>query len=188
MHRHPVARSTRGADEPAARDGRVPTGTPCAVVGVRAPDLSGSTRGDLLRRQLAAVLGAQATLHPDLIVLTGLRPAPRSSAPWPPRDAGVPYVVVLPYPDPIAGWSEEQRAGFDRACAAAAQVVTLERTRPTDLAGRRAAMQRRDGWLRSVSAGAIVVTDGRDAEAELLLRRFTESLGDDVWTLEVDPA
>ena len=48
-------------------------------------------------------------------------------------------------------------------------------------------MQRRDGWLRSVSAGAVVVTDGRDTEAELLLRRFTESLGDDVWTIEVDP-
>jgi hypothetical protein len=38
-----------------------------------------------------------------------------------------------------------------------------------------------------VSAGAVVVTDGRDTDAELLLRRFTESLGDDVWALEVDP-
>ena len=100
---------------------------------------------------------------------------------------GVPYAVVLPYPDPVAGWPEDQRAWFDRACGAAAHLVTLERARPADLAGRRAAMQRRDGWLRSVSAGAVVVTDGRDVEAELLLRRFTESLGDDVWTIEVDP-
>jgi hypothetical protein len=37
-----------------------------------------------------------------------------------------------------------------------------------------------------VSSGAVVVTDGRDPDAELLLRRFTESLGDDVWTLELD--
>jgi hypothetical protein len=66
-------------------------------------------------------------------------------------------------------------------------VVTLERTRPTDVAGRRSALQRRDGWLRSVGSGAVVVTDGRDPDAELSLRRFTESLGDEVWTLDVDP-
>jgi hypothetical protein len=48
-------------------------------------------------------------------------------------------------------------------------------------------MARRDGWLRSASLGAVVVTDGRDAEAELALRRFTDKLGDDVWTLEVEP-
>lgn len=169
------------------RDGRVPEGTPWAVVGLRSDDLAGSPRGDLLRRQLAAVLGAQATLHADLVVLSGLRPGAEHLGALAAADAGVPYAVVLPYPDPVAGWPEDQRAWFDRACEAAAHVVTLERSRPADLAGRRTAMQRRDGWLRSVSTGAVVVTDGRDAEAELLLRRFTESLGDDVWTLEVDP-
>jgi ribonuclease HI len=185
----PVRRaSPAGEETPARRDGRVPEGRPWAVVGLRAEGLDGTPRGDLLRRQLAAVLGAQATLFPDLVVLTGLRPGAEELGALAALDAGVPYAAVLPYPDPVAGWPEDQRAGFDRAVAAASQVVTLERSRPTDLAGRRAAMQRRDGWLRSVSEGAIVVTDGRDAEAELLLRRFTESLGDDVWTLEVDPA
>lgn len=184
------ARRTRATSDPAAppRDSRVPEGRPWAVVGLRVEGLDTTPRGELLRRQLAAVLGAQATLSPDLVVLTGLRPGAEELGALAALDAGVPYAVVLPYPDPVAGWPEEQRAGFDRAVAAAAQVVTLERTRPTDLAGRRSAMQRRDGWLRSVSDGAIVVTDGRDAEAELLLRRFTEALGDDVWTLEVDPA
>jgi len=172
----------------AHRDGRVPSGTPWAVVGLRSDDLEGTPRGELLRRQLAAVLGAQATLHADLVVLTGLRPGAEHLGALAAADAGVAYAVVLPYPDPTAGWPEAERALFDRACEAASQVVTLERKRPTDLAGRRAAMQRRDGWLRSVSSGAVVVTDGRDADAELLLRRFTESLEDDVWTLEVDPA
>ncbi len=172
---------------PAGRDGRVPAGTPWAVVGLRSDDLAGTARGELLRRQLAAVLGAQATLYPDLVVLTGLRPGAEHLGALAAADAGVAYAVVLPYPDPAAGWPESERAWFDRACEAAAQIVTLERSRPSDLAGRRAAMQRRDGWLRSVSRGAVVVTDGRDAEAELLLRRFTESLEDEVWTLEVDP-
>lgn len=169
------------------RDGRVPEGTPWAVMGLRSDELATSPAGELARRQLAAILGAQATLRPDLVVLTGLRPGAEHLAALAARDAGVPYAVVLPYPDPVAGWPETERAWFDEAVAGASQVVTLERTRPTDLAGRRAAMQRRDGWLRSVSSGAVVVTDGRDAEAELVLRRFTESLGDEVWTLELDP-
>ncbi len=186
----PGARATGAGtrtDSTRTRDGRVPEGTPWAVVGLRSEDLEGSHRGELLRRQLAAVLGAQATLHPDLVVLTGLRPGVEHLGALAASDAGVPYAVVLPYPDPVAGWPEDQRAWFDRACGSAAHLVTLERTRPADLEGRRAAMQRRDGWLRSASAGAVVVTDGRDTEAELLLRRFTESLGDDVWSIEVDP-
>ena len=189
----PEDRATAGAPSgrrsaDARRDGRVPGGTTWAVVGLRSDDLEGTARGELLRRQLAAVLGAQATLHPDLMVLTGLRPGAEHLGALAAADAGVAYAVVLPYPDPTAGWPEAERTWFDRACEAASQVVTLERTRPSDLAGRRAAMHRRDGWLRSVSSGAVVVTDGRDAEAELLLRRFTESLEDEVWTLEVDPA
>jgi hypothetical protein len=185
----PVSAGSTGAvgASPRSHDGRVPEGTPWSVVGLRSEQLEGSRRGDLLRRQLAAVLGAQATLHPDLVVLTGLRPGAEHLGALAAADAGVPYAVVLPYPDPTSGWPEDQRSWFDAAVAAAAQVVTLERTRPADLAGRRSAMQRRDGWLRSVSAGAVVVTDGRDTDAELLLRRFTESLGDDVWTLEVEP-
>lgn len=178
-----------GVGRPAAssRDGRVPAGTPWAVVGLRADGLADSERGALVRRQLAAVLGAQSTLHPDLVVMTGLRPGAEHLGALAATDAGLPYVVVLPYPDPVSGWPESERVWFDAACDAAASVVTLERTRPADLEGRRAAMARRDGWLRSASLGAVVVTDGRDAEAELALRRFTDALGDDVWTLEVEP-
>lgn len=184
------APDTVGAARPpsaAGRDGRIPEGTPYAVVGLRSSTLVGSPRGEVLRRQLAAVLAAQATLHPDLIVLTGLRAGAEELAALAAADAEVPYAVVLPYPDPAAGWPEAERAEFERACKGARQVVTLEKKRPTDGQGRRTALARRDGWLRSVSAGAIVVTDGQDAEAELALKRFTDALGDDVWNLELDP-
>lgn len=170
----------------AARDGRVPEGTPYAVVGVRSDQLADGPQGEVLRRQLAAILGAQLTLHPDLVVLTGLRPGAEQLGALASVDADVPYVVVLPYPDPVAGWPESARAGFDAACAAARSVVTLEKKRPVDTDAKRSAIARRDGWLRSVSAGAVVVTDGVDAEAELALRKFTDALGDDVWSLELD--
>ncbi len=169
-----------------ARDSRIPEGTPYAVVGVRSDALAGTPAGDVLRRQLAAILGAQHTLHPDLVVLSGLRPGAEELGAAAAVDAGVPYVAVLPYPDPVAGWPETARAGFDAGCAAARSVVTLEKKRPADADAKRKAIARRDGWLRSVSAGAVVVTDGVDAEAELALRRFTDALGDDVWSLEID--
>jgi ribonuclease HI len=174
------------APRAAVRDGRIPAGTPYAVVGVRSAGLADSPQGAALRRRLAEVLGAQAQLQPDLVVLTGLRAGTEALAAVAAGDAGVPYVAVLPYPDPTAGWGDAQRAAFDAACAAARSVVTLERKRPTDADGRRAALGRRDGWLRSVSAGAIVVTDGVEAEADLLLRKFTQALGDEVWQIELD--
>jgi len=171
-----------------SKDSRRPPGTLYGVVGLRRDGLVGSPAGEVLRRQLAAVLAAQATLHDELVVLTGLRPGAEELGALCAADAEVPYVVVLPYPDPAATWPESERARSDAACDTARSVVVLERTRPSDGAGRRAALARRDGWLRSVCAGAVVVTDGVDAEAELVLRRFTEALGDEVWTLETDPA
>ena len=155
-------------------------------MGGRRPALGrpgGTARGDLLRRQLAEVLGAQA--HAARGPGGADRPAARSRAP---RRAGRrrrrgPYVVVLPYPDPVAGWPEDQRAWFDGAC------VTEQH------AGGHAGAHARPTWrvvgprcsvatagCAPVSVGAVVVTDGRDPEAELLLRRFTESLGEEVWS------
>ena len=63
--------------------------------------------------------------------------------------------------------------------------MTLERGRPEDAGGRRDALARRDGWLRSSMSGAVVISDGRDPEAELLVRRFTDALDDEVWMLDL---
>jgi ribonuclease HI len=183
-----TAASSADSAKRRSADRRIPAGTPYAVVGLRSDELAASPQGAVLRRQLAAVLAAHSTLHPDLVVLTGLRPGAEEVAALAAADAGVPYAVILPYPDPAARWPEVERTAFERACEGAREVVTLEQKRPTDGAGRRSALARRDGWLRSVAAGAVVVTDGTDPEAELLLRRFTEALGDEVWTLELAPA
>ncbi|MHB1138968.1 MAG: ribonuclease H family protein [Microthrixaceae bacterium] len=173
-------------ERPAVRDGRIPSGAPCAVVGVRSESLASSAQGERLRRHLGQILAAKAELEPDLVVLTGLRAGAEQAGAMAAAAAGVPYAVVLPYPDPTAGWTDAARSEFERTCAAAVTVVTLERTRPPDAAGKRAALSRRDGWLRSVSTSAIVVTDGVEGEADLLLRKFTAALGDEVWQVELD--
>jgi hypothetical protein len=124
-------------------------------------------------------------MHDDLVVLTGLRAGAEEMGATAAAAAGVPYVVVLPYPDPTAGWPERERARFEASCAAARSVVTLEKQRPTDLDGRRKALARRDGWLRKVSDAAVVLTDGHDPEAEVALHRFEQALGESVWRLDL---
>ena len=136
---------------------------------------------------MAEILGAHAQMHDDLVVLTGLRPGAEQIAALAADDAGIPYVVVLPYPDPVAGFSATDRAEFEAMAAAARGVVTLESKRPTDTAGKTAALGRRDGWLRSVSSGALVVTDSSGGSAGSSgndqLAKFVRALGDEVWEL-----
>ena len=174
------------AARPALRDGRIPEGSPYAVVGIRAADLAESEAGKKLRRHMSEVLSAQAELRDDLVVLTGLRPGAEQIAAAAATDAGIPYVVVLPYPNPAASWSVHTRAAFEDACAGARSVVTLEKKLPSDATAKRSALGRRDGWLRSVSLGALVVTDGVNGEADLQLNKFTQALGDEVWQIELD--
>lgn len=170
---------------PAARDGRVPEGWPLTVVGLRSRTLAASRDGAELRDRLGRILAAQRELHPDLVVMSGLRPGAEEIGAAAALDAGVPLAVVLPYPDPAARWSATERDRFESTCARAREVVVLERSTPPDPEGMRAALARRDGWLRSVSAAAVVISDGEDPEAELALRRFEESLGDEVWFLDL---
>ena len=159
-------------------DGRVPAGWRLVIGGLRDPRL---TADAALIGRVAEILAAQRTLHPDLVVLSGLWPGAEEVGARAARSAGVPYVVVLPYPDPMAGRPERDQAAFARLLDDAASVVVLERNRPADLEGRRAALPRRDGWLRSAADAAVILTDGADPDAELAVRRFGDAVGDELW-------
>jgi ribonuclease HI len=178
------------AADPTARDGRVPVGWRLAVVGLRSAALAGSPAGAFLVDRLAQIMAAQAELHPDLVVLSGLRPGAEELGARAAVAADVPYVAVLPYPDPTAGWAEVDAARFARLCDEAVQTVVLERTRPADVAGRQGALARRDGWLRSVCDSVVAVSDGIDADAELVRDRFERALTErgregEVWHLDL---
>jgi uncharacterized phage-like protein YoqJ len=125
-------------------------------------------------------------MHPDLVVLTGLRSGAEQLAAQVSAERDLSHVVILPYPDPAARWKPAEKARFDKFCAAADRVVTLEKSRPRDKAAMTSAIARRDGWLRSVADIAVVLTDGRDPEAEQSLQRWEKALGDDVWRLDVE--
>ncbi|MEI2640614.1 MAG: ribonuclease H [Microthrixaceae bacterium] len=189
-----TAPSERG---PVARDRRVPAGRLWTVAGLRVSGLDATDEGKRLRQQMAGIIDAQQRFTGEVVVLTGARPGAEQIGALAAADAGVPYVVVLPYPDPVPATATSELAALKAICDGADSVVTLETKRPVDGAARQAALARRDGWLRSVSSGAIVVTghlDGHSAAAEARaaqaaqdqLSRFTKSLGDDVWELSVE--
>lgn len=164
-----------------ASDPRVPVGHLVAVGGLRGTD----AQLDTMVQDLTPILAAQAELRHDVVVLTGLRRGAETAGAIAAKRAEVPYVAVLPYPDPTAGWPEREAAEFHRLLEGAREVTTLERRRPVDVEGRRKSLARRDGWLRSATDAAVIITDGSDESSEEALRRWESVLGAEVWRLDV---
>ncbi|HEX2274110.1 MAG TPA: ribonuclease H, partial [Acidimicrobiales bacterium] len=114
------------ADAPGALGGtdpRVPAGRLLAVAGHRPPALGGYDQNpvaDRVRARVAEVLVAKRQLHPDLVVLTGLGLGAEQLGAEAAAEAGVPYVAVLPYPDPHSVWPAASRRRFEELLAGAA--------------------------------------------------------------------
>ena len=162
-------------------------GHPVAVFGHQPPELGGydaNPTADAVRRRLGEILGAKAVLHDDLVVVSGLRLGTEQLGAEAAIAAGLPLLVVLPYPDPDARWPAGQRARFGELCAAARQVLTLQHKSPRTTAEAAAALSRRDGWLARHCSEAVLVWDGEDARLRRLHRSLTDHLGDDVWVLD----
>lgn len=162
-------------------DPRAPEGFRYAIAGTRR--LSDGALATA-RKQLAKILPAQGEFHPDLVLLSGLRPGPEAVAAEVALDAGLRVVAVLPWPDPQATLRSSDRAAFGKLLDRVGDSVVLEAKAPTDADGRRQALARRDGWLAQVADGAMLVRHGESTEGRALLRRFAK-LGDEVWDLDL---
>ncbi len=178
---------TRKATAPAtALDPRLSAGRLVAVTGHRPPELGGydpdNPVAKAVRAKLTEILVAKLQLHPDLGVLTGLGLGAEQLAAEAAIEANVPFVAVLPYPDPDAVWPADSRRHFRQLLDRASSFVLLEAKQPAtkQLAG--AALRRRDAWLARHAQEAIVVWDGQDANVGRTVRALQDALGeDDVW-------
>lgn len=184
--------SPAGAVPRRRRDGTytstwTPSGHAVVVWGVQPPALGGydpNPLADEARRRIGEVLAALAEHHGDLVVLTGLRLGAETLGAEAARQLGVPYVAVLPYPEPDALWPAATRRHFAELLEGAEAVVRLEDRAPVDRRRAGQALDRRDAWLRRVADEAIVVTDGRDRRITALLARAEGEL-DAVFPIEV---
>ncbi|MCU1453267.1 MAG: Ribonuclease [Acidimicrobiales bacterium] len=169
------------------RDSRIPDGHLLAVFGHQPPELGGwdaNPTADDVRRRLREILEAKHQLHPDLVVLSGLRLGAELPGAEAAVGADVPFVAVLPYPEPEKRWPPAAQARFRDLAARAKGVVTLERKQPVDGAAAAKALARRDAWLARAADEAVLVWDGDDPRLARLQRTLDEQLGPDLWVLE----
>jgi ribonuclease HI/uncharacterized phage-like protein YoqJ len=180
------------ADDPSgATDPRVPPGRRLVVAGHKPPALGGYDENPVAvraRARLAEVLAAKHELHPDLVVLTGLGLGAEQIGAEAAAAAGVPYVAVLPYPDPDSVWPAPSRARFRELLAGADGQVLLQAKAPPNRQQAGAALRRRDAWLARNADEAVVVWDEDDADVGRLVRSLRDALGEEeVWVIAPAP-
>ncbi|WP_334145081.1 SLOG family protein [Rhabdothermincola sp.] len=176
-----------GRPQPAALADAPLPGHPLVVFGHRPPELGGYGDNPVaaeVRRKLVQILRAKHELFADLVVVTGLRLGAEMLGAQAAREAGVPYLVVLPYPHPEKVWPDESQHQFRDLLDDAIDVITLERKEPRSKQQAGAALARRDAWLARHAAEAVLVWDRRDESLGRLHRSLTDHLGEDVWILE----
>jgi uncharacterized phage-like protein YoqJ len=175
------------ADGSGDRDRRLPEGRLLLVTGHRPTELGGydaNPTSDGVRRSLADILGAKRSLHPDLTVLTGLQLGAEQLGAEAAADAGVPYVAIVPYPDPDKVWPTASRQRYASLLRNATTSVLLERKVPESRQKVAGAMARRDAWLGRQADEAIVVWNGDDAAVGKQVRSLQDRLGEEeVWIL-----
>lgn len=171
-----------------ALESRLPSGHRVAVVGLRPPELGGYGDNPIargVRRRLAEILDAKAQLHEDLSVLTGLGLGAEQLGALAADDAGVPYVAVLPYPNPHTVWPSASQEQFRRLLDKAAGVVTMQHKDPDSKQSAGNALRRRDAFVYRNVAEAIAVWDHRDERVGTMVRSLHDHVGeDDVWIVE----
>ena len=163
-----------------------PTGRSVVVLGVQPPQLGGYGENDVaadVRRQLQEILHAKHQLDPDLVVLTGLRLGAETLGAEAAKAASVPYVAVLPYPDPDGKWPKETRKHFAGLLGAARAVVQLERKVPESAQRAGQALGRRNGWLRKVADEAVIVWDGNEPRTKQTIADFERDFDAEVWVV-----
>jgi ribonuclease HI len=172
-----------GAARRGAGDG-LPPGYRVMVLGPRPPGLGGYGDNPVaagVRRKLVEILTGLRTVHPDLVVLTGLGLGAEQLGADAAVDAGVPYGAVLAFPDPDDVWPAESKSRFRRLVDGAVGVKVVAPGKPTTKQAAGIAIGRRDDWLAGRADGAIVVWDGADRAIGDRVRSFERRIPDELW-------
>lgn len=154
------------------------------MVGQRPPELAAEHEAAIHDR-LRAIIEGHAAIHPDLVVVTGLRDGAERLGAEAAILADVPYAAVLPFPDPDRASPPEVRARFADLVGRATHTVTLEKKRPTDKDGFAKAMARRDAWLVHAADEAVLVWDEVDTRYDRLYADLDRRLGAELAVLPV---
>lgn len=168
------------------RDGRIPDGHLLVVVGLGPDGLGGwdqNPTADDVRRRLTEWIDAQAQIHPDLVVVTGLRPGAELLAAEAAIRADVPYAAVIAFPDQDRNLTAAARSRFVDLKGRAVRVIAFEKKSPADSDAFRKAMARRDTWLANAADQAVLIWDEQDNRLDRLHTELEKTLGDNLLVL-----
>jgi len=179
-------RSTTGAPSggPVAVEAKTIDGHGIVVFGPKPPELGGygdNPTARAVRQRLSDIFRAKAELVDDLVVVTGLRLGAEMLGAEAAVDAEVPFVVVLPYPNPEKVWPTESQKLFRSLIERATDTILTQKRPPESKAKAASALQRRDAWLARHAKEAVLVWDEQDELLGKLHRSLEDHLGDDVW-------
>jgi ribonuclease HI len=168
------------------RDPRIPDGHLLLVLG-HGPDRLGgwdpNPVADATRQHLADIFTGFQAIHPDLVVLTGLRPGAELLAAEAAIRADVPYAAVVAFPGMDRNLSTASRARFADLVTRAATQVAFEKKAPTTDDDFRKAMRRRDAWLVHAADQAVLVWDEEDDRFTRVWTDLDRRLGADLVVL-----
>ena len=168
-----------------------PAGHRVVVLGHRPPDLGGYGENPVaehVRTKMTEILQATRAVQPDLVVLTGLGLGAEQLGAEAAAAAGVPYVAVLPFPDPDAVWPAASRATFRRLAADAHDTIVMAPDAPKSKQAAGAAIRKRNNWLIANADAVVVVWDGRDRTLRVDVNALERRIPDDVWIVAPDDA
>jgi uncharacterized phage-like protein YoqJ len=162
-------------------------GHPLVVFGHRPPELGGYDENPLaerVRRQLTEILRATRAVEADLVAVTGLMLGAETLGAEAAIAADVPFIVVLPYPDPDKAWPAPSRQRYESLLGQAVDVVPLQRKLPDSKQKIAGAMARRDAWLARNTREAVLVWNEDDGALGKLHRTLVDEIGEEnVWIL-----
>ncbi len=165
-----------------------PNGRSIAAFGAQPPALGGyidNPVSDDVKRRLGEIFAAKQELDPDLVVLTGLRLGAETLAAQAALDVGVPFVAVLPFPEPDSKWPNQTRQRFAELKTSSHAVVLLEKVAPPTAQKAGQSLARRNAWMSRVANEAVVVYDPSDPWIGRLVSDLERVMPDGVWQLEI---
>ncbi len=188
--------AVRGETEESAPGESVATHSPAApeieghvlvVMGHRPPELGGYGENlftAAVRDQLRTVIEAKATVHEDLVVISGMNLGAETLAIEAAAEASVPYEAILPFPHPESRWPSDSQKRFRSLVDQARTVRTLERKTPDSNQKVAGSFRRREAWMRRNADEAIVIWDGKDGAIGKSVRSLQDDLGEEnVWVI-----
>ena len=175
-----------GASAGAASAHAAPAGYRAVVIGHRPPELGGYGDNPItaaVRAKLTDILRGLHKVHPELVVLTGLGLGAEQLGAEAAAAADVPYVAVLPFPDPDSVWPTASRATFRLLVDAAHETIVLSAKKPDSKQAAGMAIGKRNAWLAAHADAALVVWDGTDRAIRDDVRALERRIPDDVWVV-----